>query len=135
MYPVRHEKLNQWVREVADLCEPASVYWCDGSKAEYDTLMSQMVKSGMATELAKRPNCHLFRSDPSDVARVEARTFIGTDKQEEAGPTNNWIQADELKKTMTGLYKGCMHGRRLRQPTVGMPPHHLHAGVTEYSHD
>ena len=122
MYQVRHEKLNQWVREVAELCQPASIYWCDGSEAEYDTLMSEMVKSGMAVKLTKRPNCHLFRSDPSDVARVEARTFIGTDKQVDAGPTNNWIQADELKKTMTELYRGCMRGRTMYVIPFSMGP-------------
>ena len=70
-YQVKNEKLNNWVREVADLCQPDKIYWCDGSKEEYDRLMAQMVAEGRATPLKKRPNCFLFRSDPSDVARVE----------------------------------------------------------------
>jgi phosphoenolpyruvate carboxykinase (GTP) len=122
LYRVRHEKLNRWVREVAELCQPSSVYWSDGSRAEYDKLMSDMVKSGMATPLAKRPNCHLFRSDQSDVARVEDRTFIGTTDRDEAGPTNNWVQADELRRTMTGLYRGSMRGRTMYVIPFSMGP-------------
>ena len=77
-YQMKNEKLNNWVREVADLCQPDKVHWCDGSKEEYDSLMAQMVAEGRVTPLKKRPNCFLFRSDPSDVARVEARTFFAT---------------------------------------------------------
>lgn len=109
----KNKKLNGWVREVAELCQPDTIYWCDGSQEEYDRLMGQMVASGAAIALEKRPNCHLFRSDPSDVARAEARTFISAPTQEEAGPTNNWIDPTQLKKTMTELYRGCMKGRTL----------------------
>ena len=112
-YEVRNAKLNRWVREVVELCRPDAVYWCDGTKAEYDRLMAQMVATGAATPLKKRRNCFLFRSDPSDVARVEARTYISTPNKDDAGPTNNWIAPDELKRTMLDLYNGCMRGRTL----------------------
>ena len=112
-YVVTNVKLNAWVREAAALMQPDAIYWCDGSKAEYDRVMAQMVVSGMATPLAKRPNSFLFRSDPSDVARVENRTYISTPSKEDAGPTNNWIAPDELKQTMTKLYTGCMKGRTM----------------------
>lgn len=112
-YVVTNAKLNAWVREATELMQPDAVYWCDGSKAEYDRLMAQMVASGATTALAKRPNSFLFRSDPSDVARVENRTYISTPIKEDAGPTNNWVAPDELKATMTKLYAGCMKGRTL----------------------
>ncbi len=118
----RNEKLNSWVREVAELCLPDAVSWCDGSKEEYDRLMALMQKQGMAIPLKKRPNSFLFRTDPSDVARVEDRTFISTHSREEAGPTNNWIHADELKKTMRGLYNGCMKGRTMYVIPFSMGP-------------
>ena len=104
-YTVKNEKLNSWVREAAALCQPDAVYWCDGSQEEYDRLTAQMVKSGMAIPLKQRPNSFLFRSDPSDVARVEARTYISTPTQDQAGPTNNWVNDDELKRVMRGLYE------------------------------
>jgi phosphoenolpyruvate carboxykinase (GTP) len=112
-YIVKNERLNNWVREVAALCQPDVVYWCDGSKEEYDRLMAQVVKSGMAITIKKRPDSVLFRSDPGDVARVEARTYISTPTQDQAGPTNNWINDSELKQTMRGLYNGCMKGRTM----------------------
>lgn len=112
-YVVTNVKLNAWVREAAALMQPDAIYWCDGSKAEYDRLMAQMVASGMATPLAKRPNSFLFRSDPSDVARVENRTYISYPSKDDAGPTNNWIDPNELKQTMTKLYTGCMKGRMM----------------------
>ncbi len=118
----RHAKLNAWVKEVADLCTPDAIAWCDGSKDEYDRLMALMQKPGMAIPLKKRPNSFLFRTDPSDVARVEDRTYISTKKQEDAGPTNNWENSDELKKTMKGLYQGCMKGRTMYVIPFSMGP-------------
>ena len=113
MNRVKNERLYNWVREMAALCQPDAVYWSDGSKEEYDRLMAQMVKSGMAITIKKRPDSFLFRSDPGDVARVEARTYISTPTQDEAGPTNNWVNDSELKQTMRGLYNGCMKGRTM----------------------
>lgn len=120
----KNRKLLDWVEEVRTLCKPDSVYWCDGSKAEYDRLMNEMVESGMAIRLneKKRPNSFAFNSDPSDVARVENRTYIASRTQEEAGPTNNWIDPVELKKTMLGLYDGCMTGRTLYVIPFSMGP-------------
>ncbi len=119
---IKNKKLKNWVDEIAQMCLPDNVYWCDGSKAEYDSLMSQMVKSGSATPLKKRKNSFLFRSDPSDVARVENRTYISTPLQSEAGPTNNWVAPDELKATMKALYKGCMKGRTMYVIPFSMGP-------------
>jgi phosphoenolpyruvate carboxykinase (GTP) len=121
-YQCKNEKLDLWVKEAAALCQPDAIHWCDGSKAEYDRLMSQMVDSGMAQPLAKRPNCFHFRSDPSDVARVEDRTYISSTQQIEAGPTNNWVAPDELKATMKGLYQGCMRGRTMYVIPFSMGP-------------
>jgi phosphoenolpyruvate carboxykinase (GTP) len=118
----KNTKLNAWVDEMARMCEPDSVYWCDGSKKEYDSLMAEAVKSGSATPLKKRPNSFLFRSHPSDVARVEDRTYISYKSKDEAGPTNNWIDPDELKSTMRGLYKGCMQGRTMYVIPFSMGP-------------
>ena len=118
----RNEKLNSWVREVADLCLPDAVHWCDGSKDEYNRMMAFMQERGMAIPLAKRPSSYLFRTDPSDVARVEDRTYISTHSQEEAGPTNNWVHTSELKKTMRELYRGCMKGRTMYVIPFSMGP-------------
>jgi len=115
-------KLNQWVAEIQKLCEPESVCWCDGSKAEYGRMIEIMLQSGMATPLKKRPDSYLFRSDPSDVARVEDRTFIASQNKEDAGPTNNWMAPDELKTIMRNLYKGCMKGRTLFVIPFSMGP-------------
>jgi len=120
--PSINAKLNQWVQESAAMCQPDDIYWCDGSVEEYNRFMAQMVASGMATPLKKRPNSFLFRSDPSDVARVEDRTYISTPTKVEAGPTNNWIDPDELKATMKGFYKGCMRGRTMYVIPFSMGP-------------
>ena len=119
---VKNEKLKSWVQEIADMCQPKDIHWCDGTKEEYDRLMNQMVSTGATIPLKKRPNSFLFRSDPSDVARVEARTYISTPSQDEAGPTNNWIDPVELKKTMRGFYNGCMKGRTLYVIPFSMGP-------------
>jgi len=118
----RHKELARWVEEVAAMCQPAQIHWCDGSREEYDRLMAGMVQSGTAVPLAKRPNSFLFRSDPSDVARIEARTYLSTVYPEDAGPTNNWIDPAELKKTMTNLYAGCMKGRTMYVIPFSMGP-------------
>ena len=121
-YQVKHSALLQWVKEAAELCQPDMVHWCDGSQAEYDRLMAHMVLVGMATPLKKRPNSFLFRSDPSDVARVENRTFISTPNRDDAGPTNNWIAPDALKRSMRDLYDGCMRGRTMYVIPYSMGP-------------
>jgi phosphoenolpyruvate carboxykinase (GTP) len=120
--PTSNVRLNRWVEECARLCQPESVYWCDGSAEEYDRLMAHMVAHGAAIPLPKRPHSFLFRSDASDVARVEDRTYISTPARSEAGPTNNWIETGELKATLMGLYRGCMRGRTLYVIPFSMGP-------------
>lgn len=119
-----NEELQRWVDEVRKMCQPDNIYWCDGSQEEYDRLLQEMVASGVAIPLnqEKRPGCYLFRSHPSDVARVEDRTFIASRRKEDAGPTNNWIDPVELKKTMTELYTGCMKGRTMYVVPFSMGP-------------
>ena len=119
---VKHTALNQWVKEITELCCPDAVYWCDGSREEYDRLMKRMVEGGMATPLQKRPNSFLFRSEPNDVARIESRTYISTARRDDAGPTNNWVAPEDLKATMKSLYAGCMKGRTLFVIPFSMGP-------------
>ena len=119
---VKNGKLSNWIKEVADLCQPDNIYICNGSREEYDQMIEKLLKSGIAIPLKKRPNSFLFRSDPSDVARVEDRTYISTSSKDEAGPTNNWIDPAELKKIMLDLYKGCMKGRTMYVIPFSMGP-------------
>lgn len=121
---IENKKLQEWVKEMADMCQPDSIHWCDGSQEENDRFLREMVENGMATPLnpEKRPGCYLFRSHPSDVARVENRTFIASKSKEDAGPTNNWIDPAELKANMKNLYKGCMKGRTMYVIPFSMGP-------------
>jgi phosphoenolpyruvate carboxykinase (GTP) len=118
------KKVETWVNEWAAICQPDAVHYCDGSAEENQKLLDMMVASGMAIKLneAKRPGSYYFQSDPSDVARVENRTFICSAKQADAGPTNNWMDPAEMKKLLTEEYRGCMKGRTLYVIPFSMGP-------------
>jgi len=120
----RNEALAAWIKELAQLCEPSAVHWCDGSERENAALVAEMVAQGTLIQLdpARRPRSYLCRSDPRDVARVESRTFICSRHRNDAGATNNWLEPEEMKLRMGGLFRGAMRGRTMYVVPFSMGP-------------
>ena len=121
---IRNKKMLAWVEEMTKLCQPDSIYWCNGSEDEYEQITNELVKSGTFIKLnkEKRPNSYYCHSDPTDVARVEDRTFICSLNEEDAGPTNNWVDPHEMKSTLTKKFDGSMRGRTMYVIPFSMGP-------------